>query len=238
MFNKQSLMLRNKEKHQFVLVNILKEIYSDPELRNLLGFKGGTAAFLFYGLPRFSVDLDFDILDENKLAMVFERVKKILFGLGDLQEARKKRYTLFFLLSYGKGERKVKVEISKRETTASFEMKNYLGIPVLVMKSQDVIAGKLSALLTRKKFAVRDMFDLLFFLKQGWEINGELVKEKTGLLLPQALKKAVRVVQKVPENRVLNGMGELLESGQKQATKEKLKKDLVFQIRLYLKTRK
>lgn len=226
----------NKEKHQFVMVNILKEIYSDPELRGVLGFKGGTAAFLFYDLPRLSVDLDFDILDEGKLQTVFEKVKKILSNLGELQEARKKRYTLFFLLSYGKGERKIKVEISKRKTISSFEMKNYLGIAVLVMKKEDMIAGKLCALLTRKKFAARDLFDLLFFLKQGWKINGRIVKEKTSLSLPQALNKAIRVVGQVPDNRIINGLGELIDPKQKISIRENLKKDLIFQIRLYKKT--
>lgn len=220
------------------MVNILKEIYADPELRGVLGFKGGTAAFLFYGLPRLSVDLDFDILDENKLLIVFEKVKGILANLGGLQEAREKRYTLFFLLSYGKGERKVKIEISKRQTVCQFETKNYLGISVLVMKKEDAIAGKLSALLTRKKFAARDLFDLLFFLKQGWEINEKVVKEKTDLSLSKALNNAVKVIQKVPENRVLNGLGELLDTTQKQPVREALKKDLIFQIRLYLKARK
>ena len=178
----------NKEKHQFVMVSILKEIYSDPALRNVLGFKGGTAAFLFYGLPRLSVDLDFDVLDESKLQLVFKRVRKILSSLGELQEAREKKYTLFFLLSYGKGERKVKIEISKRKTASSFEVKNYLGIPMLVIRKEDMIAGKLSALLTRRKFAARDLFDLLFFLKQGWEINEKLVKEKTKSFFIASLK--------------------------------------------------
>lgn len=70
----------SKEKHQSVLVNVLREIYINPKLRNLLGFKGGTAAFLFYDLPRISVDLDFDILDEKKREFVFTKVKEILAG--------------------------------------------------------------------------------------------------------------------------------------------------------------
>lgn len=48
----------NKEKHQLVMAQILKDIYSDIALASLLGFKGGTAANIFYGSPRFSVDLD------------------------------------------------------------------------------------------------------------------------------------------------------------------------------------
>lgn len=228
----------DKQKHQSVLVNILKQLYSEPELRNVLGFKRGTAAFLFHDLPRLSVDLDFDILDRDKLPIVFKKVKKILSPLGDLQQATEKRYTLFFLLSYQKGQRKVKVEISKRKTISSFEMKNYLGIPVLVMKKEDMIAGKLSALLTRKKFAARDLFDLLFFLKQGWKINEKKVEKETNLSLARALKKAIEIVKKTPKTRVLNSIGELLEPDQKQSVKATLKDNLIFQIRLYLKTKK
>lgn len=56
----------DQEKHRFTLINILKDIYSDPDLRTVLGFKGGTAAMLSYDLPRLSVDLDFDLLDADK----------------------------------------------------------------------------------------------------------------------------------------------------------------------------
>ena len=49
-------------RHKFFLVQILKDIYSDLELANILGLKGGTALMFFYDLPRFSVDLDFNLL--------------------------------------------------------------------------------------------------------------------------------------------------------------------------------
>ena len=35
-------------RHKFFLVQILKDIYSDLELANYLGFKGGTALMFFY----------------------------------------------------------------------------------------------------------------------------------------------------------------------------------------------
>src|SRR5437879_2443229 len=119
--------------HKGNLVNILRVIYSDTLLRNVLGFKGGTAAMLFYNLPRFSVDLDFDLLDPDKKEKVFIRLKKILPRFGMVTQAQDKQYTLFFLLSYKKGERGLKVEISKRTMQSAYELKNFLGIPMLVM---------------------------------------------------------------------------------------------------------
>ena len=64
--------------HKNILIHILKDIYTNTEIGPILGFKGGTAAYLFYDLSRFSVDLDFDLLDAEKEDLVFEKIKNIL----------------------------------------------------------------------------------------------------------------------------------------------------------------
>lgn len=224
----------NIDLHRNAFVNILREIYSDTLLRNTLGFKGGTAAMLFYELPRFSVDLDFDLLNPEKKEEVFQRLKEILPQFANLIEAQEKQHTLFFLLSYKKEERGLKVEISKRIIKSAYAPKNFLGISMLVMKEEDMVTGKLAALLTRKRFATRDMFDLWFFLKNEWQINGEFLKEKSGLSLAQALKKAQSLVKGVKKTELLAGLGELLDNKQKAFVKEKLKDELVFLLKLYL----
>ncbi len=227
-------MTLNKDLHKTNFLNVLREIYSDPDLRTALGFKGGTAALLFYDLPRFSVDLDFDLLDPDKKEIVFEKIKAILTKVGVLSDASEKRYTLFYMLHYQKGERSLKVEISKRPLRSAYELKNHLGISILVMKQPDMTAGKLSALLTRKKFASRDMFDLEFFLKNNWPIDEEVVKEKTGLSPKEAFKKAIKKVEAVNQEGLLEGLGELLESEKQKAwVKTKLKDELLFQLRLF-----
>jgi spore photoproduct lyase len=65
-------MALNQSNHKTVLIRILKDIFSDPVVGPILGFKGGTAAYLFYSLNRFSVDLNFDLLDLTKKDLVFE----------------------------------------------------------------------------------------------------------------------------------------------------------------------
>ena len=62
-------------------------------LAPLLGFKG-TAAFLFYQLPRMSVDLDFDLLDSEKQEIVFEALTKIFQKFGRVEEAEEKIYII------------------------------------------------------------------------------------------------------------------------------------------------
>ena len=80
--------------HRTILIQILKKIYSSPILGPNLGFKGGTAAMLFYGLPRFSVDLDFDLLNPDLEDKILVEMPKMLQKLGDVREAAKKKYTL------------------------------------------------------------------------------------------------------------------------------------------------
>src|SRR5271170_5498289 len=64
--------------HKTILVNIIKNIYSNAILTKSIGFKGGTAAMLFYDLNRFSVDLDFDLLDETHKDYIFLTLENIL----------------------------------------------------------------------------------------------------------------------------------------------------------------
>ncbi len=95
----------NKTKHRNKLLEILKDIYNDPELLLLLLVsRAGQRLCWFYDLPRLSVDLDFNLLKLGKEDQVFEKVKGILEKHGDLREARKERYALFFLVSYEWGE--------------------------------------------------------------------------------------------------------------------------------------
>jgi predicted nucleotidyltransferase component of viral defense system len=219
-------------RHRARLIAILKDIYADPELRTALGFKGGTVAMLFYDLPRFSVDLDFDLLKEGVEDRVFEKVQAILRTHGNLREAGRRRFTLFFLVSYECGQHNVKVEISRRATVSRFAPRSYLGIPMLVMTKEGMLAGKLSALITRRKPAMRDVFDLWFFRKNHWPVNDTVFQKKTGLSLKDGLKVAIQQVQAIPRNQILQGLGEMLDQGQKDRMREKLAEETVFYLQL------
>lgn len=227
------MTMNDQAKHKITLIGILKDIYFDPDLRTVLGFKGGTAALLFYDLPRLSVDLDFDLLREEGRKVVFKKMKKILGKHGIIYDAMEKRFTIFFLLSYEKGRRTIKVEISKCKSIVEYELKSYLGVSMLVMKQEDMAASKLSALLMRKKFAMRDVFDIWFFFKNKWLVNELVLKEKTGLSLNKAIEQAIKKVNGLNKNQLLQGLGELLDLKQKTWVKEKLKKETIFYLRLY-----
>lgn len=224
--------------HRTILLRILKEIYTDTSLGPLLGFKGGTAAYFFYDLGRFSVDLDFDLLDETKEDDVFKKVKKIIIEFWKIKEEYKKKNTLFFILSYDDESQNIKVEINKRSFGSRYELKNYLGISMLVMVKEDMFAHKLVAMLERGTVANRDIYDVWYFLKNNWPINKEIVKKRTDKTFREYLKKCVEFLESLGDRKILDGMGELLDEKQKSWVKANLKKDVMFLLKIRLEQEK
>ena len=222
----------DRKKHTFILANIVSDIYKNPKINRHLCFKGGTAALMFYNLPRDSVDLDFDLLDGSKKEEVFGEIAIILKNYGEITDKSEKRFTLFFLVSYQKGTKKIKIEISKRPKIINYELKSYLGIPVLVIKKESMLSNKLCALLTRKSFAARDLFDLWFFLKEGWNFDKKAIRDTLDISLSDALAKAVIKVEKVGRNQLLHGLAEFVDEKKKVWIREKLKSELLFQLKL------
>ncbi|HAI74000.1 MAG TPA: hypothetical protein DCS28_03555 [Candidatus Moranbacteria bacterium] len=223
----------NWELHKTAMVEILKDIYETLSVAPYLGFKGGTAAYLFYDLPRYSVDLDFDLLSEEKEKVVFVELEKILSKHGEIMEKHIKRYTIFFLLSYGKNERNIKIEISRRGSAGKFLVKDYLGISMKVMEPGDMFACKLAALADRKKTASRDFFDVHCFFSKHWDINKETIVKKTKKNILDYIEKSIEILEKFDNKYILQGLGELLDAKQKDWVKNNLKKDLIFQLKLY-----
>ena len=94
--------------------------------------------------------MDFDLLDLSKEHQVFERVKKILEEYGTIKDAREKRFSLFFLLSYNdklQNAYNIKVEINRRNFGSKYEVKSYLGIAMKVMVPEDMVAHKMVAII-------------------------------------------------------------------------------------------
>jgi len=234
-------MALDTAKHKSILIKILKDIYTDPTLAPILGFKGGTAAAFFYDLNRFSVDLDFDLLAADKEDYVFERIKAILENYGKLKEVRKKRFNLFYLLAYDNKDvnaQNVKVEINRREFGSKYEVKSLLGISMQVMIREDMTAHKLCAMYERIGKTNRDIFDVQFFLSHDWPVNKKIVEERMGMPYHEFLEKTIAVMEKFNDSNILSGMGELITEKQKDWVKTKLKSETLFSLRLALEKEK
>lgn len=220
-------------KHKFLLIQILKDIYSDIELLNCLGFKGGTALMFFYDLPRFSVDLDFNLLDKEQEDLVYKKVKKILLKYGSIYDEAKKFYGPLVVLNYGYGERKLKVEISNRDFENRYEIRNLLGINVKVMVQEDLFAHKLCALLDRRSITNRDIFDCWFFMEKRTPINKNIVESRMKMPLPEYLQKCIDLLESMSDKGLLQGLGELLEGNMKQFVQNKMRSETISLFKFY-----
>ena len=167
-------------KHKFLMVQLLRDIFADADLSRNLAFKGGTAAMFMHGLPRFSTDLDFNLLDPENEVEVFEKVKSLVLRYGKIDDEAVKFYGPLIVLDYGIGERKLKIEISNRLYDNHYEVRNFLGISMRVMVIEDMFAHKLCALLDRREIASRDIFDCWFFLSKGTAVNKTIVETRMG----------------------------------------------------------
>ena len=220
-------------KHKFFLTQILKDIYSDIELANCLGFKGGTALMFFYDLPRFSVDLDFNLLDPEKEKTVYEKVRKILLKYGKIFDEAMKFYGPIIVLDYGVGERKLKVEISNRQWDNCYEIKNLLGINMQVMIAPDMFAHKLCALLDREEVTNRDIFDTWFFMQKQTPINKKIVETRMGMPLSDYIQKCIDHLENMNDRGMLNGLGELMDENMKKFVRSKLRTETISLLRFY-----
>lgn len=218
--------------HKTILFQILKDIYSDTSIAPFLGFKGGTAALMFYNLDRFSVDLDFDLLSEDKEDIVFERVEKIIQKYGVLREVYKKKYNLFYLLSYEQKAQNIKVEINRRQFGSRYEVKTYLGVSVLVMKPEDMFAHKIMAMHERIGKTSRDIYDVWFFLKNRFPINKEIVEQRAKMPFNDLINVCIKQLETVNNRKILNGVGELLTEGQKNWVRIHLREETIALLKL------
>ena len=231
----------NKEKHQLIMGQILRDIYSDTSISSLIGFKGGTCAYFFYGLTRFSVDLDFDLFssDEATQKLVYEKISGMLGKYGEVKDHYIKRNTIFFLLSYGAADHNVKVEVNVRilmpDIREHYEMKEYLGISLLAAKKDYLFVSKLVALTDRRLLAMRDIYDIWFFAKNSWDINVEVLKARTGKTIREHIADCIPIVEAVKDNEILRGLAELLPGKKEKAwVKTHLRKETAFLLKNYM----
>jgi len=217
----------NQNKHRRYMYDILVDISNSP-LKNYIAFKWWTLCFFVYGLDRFSTDLDFDIIKDNKNITTW--MKDILKKYGNIKDEYDKKFTNFFLLDYGADNQNIKIELSKKkQKNDKYETINFFGSNLLAMTKDCIFANKLVALSQRYKN--RDLFDIHFFYKNHFPINEDLILERTGWGYVNLLEEIkAEIPQKYSKNSLLAEMWELVTEKQKYFIKNKLIKEVIWLI--------
>jgi predicted nucleotidyltransferase component of viral defense system len=142
---------------------ILKSVSEKP-----LIFKGGSALMFFYGLDRFSEDLDFDSKYEISVKSLMSTFKRI----GEIA-VKKDTKTVKRIYVKPSGENfNIKVEISLRSYTPIDEPISVFN-KLKVYSINDLFSQKIKAFIGRDK--ARDLYDIGFIVwKYGERLNKNL----------------------------------------------------------------
>ncbi|MFA6256054.1 MAG: nucleotidyl transferase AbiEii/AbiGii toxin family protein [Candidatus Absconditabacterales bacterium] len=209
--------------HKKIMFDIINDIF-DSSIKSALGFKGGTLCFFMYGLDRFSVDLDFDVIKDISLDAIKKEVKNILIPYGKIQEETNTK----IILKYDEHQTPLKIEFNQRvQKHDTYEVVNFFGKPIVAMTKDCIVTNKLVALTQRheekEKLASRDLYDIYFFLKNNFPINQELLKERTGKDTKHYFTDLLKFIPShFTSENVLRGLGELVDEKQKYWIKNKL----------------
>ena len=202
-------------KHRYFMMQVLLAIFRDKELSVQLAFKGGTSLMLFHKLPRFSTDLDFNLLDDTKAESVFHALHNLLLRFGKIDDEAMKFYGPLLVLNYGGGNRMLKIEVSTRQYDNHYEITTLAGTDVRVMITSDMFAHKLCAL--GERITPRDIFDVWFFLQKSTAINPNIVRLRTGMSVADYAAQCAESVRKTSPKVLMQGIGELI-GDEKQKT--------------------
>lgn len=239
-------MIIDKQKHKKIMLDILSDISADPVLSVNLGFKGGTCVYFLYNLDRFSVDLDFDLLNIEKKKQVFDKIDLILAKYGEVKnegESRRK-------LKYSEESAMLKVDISDRmeiNVLNKYEVRDIVsGLPINVLSQKDIFAHKLVAITdrynkkTKNKIIVnRDLYDTNFFFDNSWEFNESIIELRTQKSAIQYLTDLVSLIEKkVDEDKILDGIGALVDDKKRLWVRKNLKKELLKKLSIQIETMK
>lgn len=203
----------DKNRHLIFMRKLLREFFEDELLSSELRFKGGTAAMFFEGLPRFSTDLDFNLVSRSKQGEVMDRIVKIMSASGRIIDSADKRFGPVVVLDYGSGDRNLKVEVSNRWFDNHYVLRDFGQMLIPVMSRSDMLTHKLCAMSRRK--APRDVFDVWYFLSKGWGLNEYIIKERTGKGTEVFLESCSKSLSGMNPASMMMEIGELLDDSMK-----------------------
>lgn len=155
---------------------------------NMLVFKGGTALYKFYGLPRFSEDLDFSVIGESAdaRAIVADFAKTLPCNIREIKQTKGSLIAKLEFEGVLTLRNTIRIDITlNNKVLQGFDVKQYTPDYIdinpfyaRVMKPEEIIAEKIHALLARDK--ARDLYDLFFLLRMS-AFNKDLALRKLGM---------------------------------------------------------
>lgn len=237
--------------HRAHIFEILRVLYTS-KYGHLLWFKGGTALYFFYNLARFSVDCDFDLIEDIDQKWL-QKLKSDLFvhlqnSLSDMtiKISGTSDYSLRYVLQYG-WEKTIKIEISPKIYDNQYEIKQLQWLSLKVMHIEWMFAHKICAFISRYQqrdiIANRDLFDINYLFSKLFVPYHPIIIQRFSKMLGKEVSISdcfayiitfIQDHEKNIQKNILDGLGELVDEKDKAHIKNNLMKETLQQLHFYI----
>ncbi len=223
--------------HKSQIMQVLMAVADNKVLSESLYFKGGTCAAMLGHLDRFSVDIDFDMGDENKIEITRKEFETVFKKL-NMRIVEKNTNILQFSIKYNAPpNHKNTLKINALGEKYKSNRYEQCFIPEInrTMNCQTVetmFANKLVTVSERyekhKTITGRDIYDIHYFLLTGKRYLPEIVIERTGKTVLEYLKKLRQfIIDKVTSEVLIVDLGPLANPKKMNFIKNNLKLETI-----------
>lgn len=207
-YEKKFMILLRREDtiHRAWLFRLLTALADNNFLVAKMAFKGGSCAAMRGWLNRFSVDLDFDFIGRrDEMAKIRQEIEKVANNLGLVIKDKSLKGVQYFFKyeTRGRGRNTIKLDAlmpppksNKYETVKL----NEIDRTVLCQTKETMVANKLVTPLDRfaktSSIAGRDIYDIHWFLMNGFSYDAQVIKERQKMNLKKFFKKLIKFIEK------------------------------------------
>lgn len=191
--------------HKLAMYRLLEQLLANPMIANHIYFKGGTCAAMLGYLDRYSIDLDFDLINKSMKDSLRQEIHQVIKSLNYTIKDESTKHLQFFI-KYRDVENKrntLKLEISDQVSVANKYQKVHLVEIDKYCQTQTIetmFANKLVALKARydegKGIAGRDMYDIHHFFTQGYDFIPEIIEDLKGKSWLEYIEELIVFIEK------------------------------------------
>jgi len=204
--NKQDFFNQYREN---VIIEVVQAL-AKSSAGSQIAFKGGTALKLFYDLPRYSEDIDYDALPGGSPDGLIGIIKGLCTKkVWEITDNALKYNTILVELRFRGPDRNfhIKIEISTREKELKTAILLLRGVPIVTLEPSFLMTEKLLTFLDRQ--AGRDIFDAWFILNGAYPLDEAMIARafENRSAFFQAL---LNTVKNADPKKILRDTGKLL----------------------------
>jgi len=192
--------------HRAWLFRLLSALADNNFVVAKMAFKGGSCAAMRGWLNRFSIDLDFDFIGrKNEVIKMRQEIEKIANDLGLVIKDKSQRGVQYFLKYETRGSSRNTIKLdallpppksNQYEPVKLGEIDRV----ILCQTKETMVANKLVTPLDRfaktGSIAGRDIYDIHWFLMNGFSYESAVIKERQKLSLEKFFSKLIDFIEK------------------------------------------